>query len=265
VRKLLWYVRIYFLTASQYVKARLEYRADFIVSSFGILIQNAAGFLTMLVLLRSIPALEGWSRDQLSFLFAFSVLAVTPCQLLFDHIWGLRNELQSGAFIRYYFRPLPSLFAFVADVVALKGFAQLAFSIALLAVSSARIGLRWGPAEIGAFIAYLLGASATFSGLMIMAASSAFWITNSYSVMAFFFRFREYARWPVGIFEGALRVLFTAFIPLAFIATFPVQGLIDPGAAGIAPWLTPAVGAVFFGGAVLVWKAGTASWTGTGS
>ncbi len=265
MRGLLRYIRLYFLITSQYVKARLEYRTDFIIGSLGIIFQNGAGFLTMMVLLRSIPALEGWSRDQLVFLFAFSVLAVTPCQVIFDHIWALRSELQSGAFIRYYFKPLNSLFAFVADVVDLKGFAQLAFALWLLVDSSIRIGFPWDPRSVLVLALYLLGSSAAFTGLMITAASTAFWITNSYAVMAFFFRFREYARWPVSIFQGVLRFAFSTFVPLGFIATFPVQGLIDPAGAGWLPWLTPLVGGAFFGLAVLVWRAGTRSWSGTGS
>jgi ABC-2 type transport system permease protein len=259
------YARLYFLITAQYVKARLEYRTDFIISSFGILFQNGASFLTMLVLFRSIPALEGWSHDQLVFLYAFSVLAVTPAQLFFDHFWSLRNELQQGSFIKYYFRPLNSQFAFIADVVDLKGFAQLAFSLFLLVWSSLRIGFPWSPQAVGTLVLYFLGSSAAFAGVLMLASSSAFWITNSFAVISFFFRFRDYARWPVTIFDGALRLVFSTFIPLGFIATYPVQGLIAPATAGWVPWLTPLVGAAFFGASILVWNKGTRSWSGTGS
>lgn len=259
------YVRLYFLIIAQYIKARMQYRVDFFVSSVGIVFQNFAGFGALWVLFRSIPELQGWKFDELVFLYAFATLSVTPSQIFFDNVWQLRNHVQQGTFIKYYFKPINMMFYYMSEVLDLKGFAQLAFAIVLMAVSSAGLGVQWTLGTVLATIALLLASSLIMVSFLIISSSTCFWIVNSFSVMSFFFRFRDYARYPITIFNGFFRFLFTFVIPIGFVAFYPSQLILRPAESGWLVYLTPVVGAAFFGLACLVWSRGVKSWSGTGS
>jgi ABC-2 type transport system permease protein len=259
------YARLYLLITSQYVKARLSYRADFIISSVGIVFQNVPGFLGLLVVFNNIPRLAGWDLPELVFIYGFALLAVSPLQIVFDNIWMLRWQVQNGDFIKYYFRPLNMMFYFISERVDLKGFAQLLMGIVLVVWSSLALHLVWTVPRLLGLVALLLCGSLVMVGLMVMAASTAFWIVNSFSILALINRFREYARYPLSIFDGVFRFLFTTLIPIGFIAFYPVQWALRPEEAGIAVYFTPLVGIGLFALGYLVWAKGVRRWSGTGT
>lgn len=265
MRTLAYYTRIYFLIVSQYLKARMQYEADFWISSIGMVLQNAMGYFTLWVLFRTIPQLAGWRYDELVFLYAFSLLSISPLQVVFDNIWNLRTHVQEGTFIRYYFKPINTMFYYMSEMVNIKGITQLVFAIVLLVASSASLGVPWDIPTALAFLGLLVSASFIMTGLLIIAASSAFWIVNSFSVMSFFFRMKDYARYPVTIFTGFFRILFTFVLPIGFVAFFPSQAILRPSEASWEIWLTPAFGAGIFALACLVWNRGTRAYSGTGS
>jgi len=110
VQSLRYYSRLYSMIVSQYIKGRMQYRADFIISSIGMGLMSLTGIFTLWVLFASIPNLAGWSFNELLFMYAFYLLATSPVQIFFDNIWRLRMHVQSGEFIKYYFRPLNMIF-----------------------------------------------------------------------------------------------------------------------------------------------------------
>jgi len=81
--KLKYYIKIYFMIASQDIKSKMQYRTDFFISIFGMLAINVAGVASFWILFNSIPTLNGWSYYELIFMYSFSLLAFTPLQLFF--------------------------------------------------------------------------------------------------------------------------------------------------------------------------------------
>src|SRR5512138_2514201 len=143
MRTLKRYARIYFLIETQYIKARLQYRADFVISSIGMLITSITTIFVFWVLFASIPDLAGWSFDELLFIYAFYLLAIVPLQILFDDIWQLRFHVMEGTFIKYYFRPLNMMFYYMSEMFDVKGLSQLALGLVTLILASNRLQLVW--------------------------------------------------------------------------------------------------------------------------
>jgi ABC-2 type transport system permease protein len=259
------YSRLYFLITSQYIKARMQYRADFIISSIGILFQNAASLLVFWVLFHSIPTLAGWSFSEIIFIYGFYLLAAAPAQVFFDHIWSLRMELVQGTFIKYYFRPMNMMFYFMSDVVDLKGFAQVVIGIGTLIYASVQLGLDWTPSRVVLLVILLSGAALVVASLLMIAAFSAFWVLYSFSILALAFRLREFSQYPTTIFDGIFRFIFTYVVPIGFVAFYPSQLFLRPEQMSWLVYLSPLVGILFFILAYRVWILGVNSYTGTGS
>jgi hypothetical protein len=125
LRMLKYYLRLYFLIESQYIKARMQYRADFVISSIGMVFTGLVTIFVFQVLFDTIPTLAGWTFNEILFIYGFFSLAIAPLQIFFDNIWFLRYKVQDGSFIKYYFRPLNMMFYFMSETVDLKGFTQL--------------------------------------------------------------------------------------------------------------------------------------------
>jgi ABC-2 type transport system permease protein len=260
-----YYARIYLMIMRQYLKARMEYRADFVISSLGMLAASISGVGVFYVIFETIPDLKGWTFYELLFIYGFYLLALCPLQIFFDNIWTLRVHVLEGTFIKYYFRPLNMMFYFMSERVDIKGFTQLVLGLAILVYASNKLALEWTIPKMLLFLMLLFSSSLVTISMLTIAACSAFWIMFSYPVMALAFKIREFSQYPMNIFSGAFRFLFTYVIPIGFVAFYPSQVYLRPQEANLLVYLSPLVGIASFVLAYKVWSIGVNRYTGTGS
>ncbi len=265
LRALAHYGRLYLLLEAQYIKARMNYRVDFIVSSIGMLFSNIASLVVFWALFRTIPRLAGWSFEEILFIYGFYLLAVSPAQIFFDHIWQLRNHVMEGTFIKYYFRPLNMMFYYLSEMIDLKGFAQVGVGVFVIAYASDKLDLAWTLGRALVLMVALASASLVVISILLMASCAAFWTMQSFSILALAFRLREFSQYPTTIFDGIFRFLFTYIIPIGFVAFYPSQLLLRPHEASWLVYASPAVGVLLFMLAYKVWIWGVNTYTGTGS
>ena len=116
-----FYMHIYRKILIQDLKSKMSYRADFIISTFGMIMTNVVGFLSFYILFRNFPSINGWDYFEMLFLYGFSLIALTPLQCLFDNNWNLRFAVRTGDFIKYCFRPINIFFYFISEVFDIMG------------------------------------------------------------------------------------------------------------------------------------------------
>lgn len=259
------YFRLYFLIEAQYIKARLHYRADFFITSIGMVLSSLATIAVFWALFHSITALAGWTFEEMIFIYGFYLIAISPMQIFFDHIWQLRFEVEDGRFIKYYFRPLNMMFYYMSEMFDIKGVVQLLVGIGLLVYASANLALDWSVGRVLLLLAILAGGALVQISLVCMAAMSAFWIIDSWPVLSLTWKMREMAPYPMTIFSSAFRILFTFVIPVGFIAFYPSTLILRPGEVPVVAYLAPLVGLGAFALMYRVWTSGVNSYSGTGS
>ncbi|MCX7747749.1 MAG: ABC-2 family transporter protein [Clostridia bacterium] len=265
MKTLRYYIRIYFMIASQYIKVKMQYRADFYIGSMGMIFSNLLGVFSFWVLFHSISQIKGWSFDELIFIYGYSLLSLIPLQLFFDHIWYLKDHLIRGTFLKYYFKPLNMMFYYMSEILDLKGLSQLVIGIGALIYASVKIGITWSAYKIALLLLTLFSSSLSMISLTVMTGATGFWILNSQSFLIFINRFRDYARYPITIFNKFFRVIFTYVLPVGFIAYYPSQIFLRPSEISFVVFLSPIIGILFFALAYFVWCKGVNSYSGTGS
>jgi ABC-2 type transport system permease protein len=260
-----YYTRLYFIIEAQYIKARMQYRADFIISSFGMLFTSLTTIAVFWVIFDSIPELAGWTFQELLFIYAFYMLATSPMQIFFDNFWQLRFHVIEGTFIKYYLRPMNMMFYYTSEMFDLKGLTQLVVGIAMFVYASNVLGVAWDLSRFLLLAVTLFSAALVIISVMIISAVATFWVYNSYPVMELAWRIREFSPYPMTIFDGAFRFLFTYIIPIGFVAFYPSQLFLKPELASPLIYFSPLVGLGLFVLAYQFWKVGVNSYTGTGS
>ncbi len=263
--RLKFYAKIYFKMTSQYIKARMQFRSDFYISTFAMLLLNITGVFSFWILFHSINNIRGWNYYELIFFYSFALLATTPQQIFFDNLWVIRIHLRNGTFLKYYFKPINTLFYYVSEVFDIKGLGQLVLALIMLIYSSLKLGVDWNILNIALLIVLIVSSSLIMISLMLLAASISFWVIESVSVLMLISKFGEYARYPVTIFNSVFRFIFTGIIPIAFISYYPSRFFLRPGSYDIKMFITPFVGIILFCIAYRVWSIGLRRYSGTGS
>ena len=260
-----FYADIYRKILVQDLKTKMSYRADFVISTIGMIMTNLSGFVTFMILFNNFPSINGWDRYHMLFLYGFSLVALTPVQCFFDNNWNLRFMVTSGDFIKYCFRPVNVFFYFMSEVFDVKGLGQLAFGVGTLIYSWHHIGIPVTAMAIVKLILFLITASLFMIAIMNAAAATCFWIKNSGYVMVIMFRFKDFSKYPSSIFSGIFKVLFTFVIPIAFVAYYPSLVILQPDNVPLLTWLSPLLGVLFFYLSYKFWMLGVRKYDFTGS
>lgn len=260
-----FYASIYKKILIQDLKTKMSYRADFIISTFGMILTNVAGFVSFMIIFKNFPSINGWDYHHMLFLYGFSLIALTPVQCFFDNNWNLRFMVRSGDFIKYCFRPINVFFYFISEVFDVKGIGQFIFGVGTLIYAWVHIGIPVTVLVILKLILYIITASLFMISLMNFAAATCFWLQGSGYVMVLMFRFKDYAKYPATIFHGLFKILFTFVIPVAFIAYYPSMGILSPDDVPLLTILSPFIGAAFFYLSYKFWMLGVRKYDFTGS
>jgi len=261
---LMYYLRIYFKIVKQDIKSKMSYKMDFIISLFGILITNVAGFISFWIIFKNFPKVGNWSYYQMLFFYGFSLASMTPVQCLFDNNWNLRMNVFTGDFIKYCFRPINLFFYYMSEVFDVKGIGQLCCGIVFICISWQKLNIQFGFFTLLFLILMIISASFFMIGLMNIAAASCFYLLNSGYVMVTMFKFADYIRYPINIYNKMVRFIFTIIIPIGFSSYYPSLLFLikDPP---VLSYFTPLFGILFFILSYKIWIKGATSYSGTGS
>jgi ABC-2 type transport system permease protein len=264
-RGLIWYVKIYLKIVTQDIKIKLNYRADFIISNFAQILSHLSGFITFWLIFQNFPSIAGWKYEELLFFYGFSLIAFTPTQCFFDNNWSLWHNIYSGDFIKYTLRPINIFFYYMSEVFDMKGFGQLAAGVVVLSYAWVKLQLGFSVALAGLLLLNLTAASFFMTAMLNLSAAVIFWVKNGGFVMHLTVEFRNYARYPITIFSGFLKFIFTFVVPMAFISYYPSLAFLRPDDIPLLTWLCPPIGAAFFLLSYFAWIKGANGYSGTGS
>ena len=260
-----FYLHIYKKLLVQDLKSKMSYRADFIISTVGMVVSNLVGFISFYILFKNFPTINGWTMYETLFLYGFSLVALTPVQCFFDNNWNLRHLVMSGDFIKYCFRPINIFFYFMSEIFDVKGLGQFAFGIGTIIYAWSHLSIPVTFLTLAQLVVYLFAASLFMIAIMNAAAAACFWLQNSGYIMIIMFRFKDYSKYPVTIFNSVFKSIFTFIIPIAFIAYYPGLVILRPDNVPLLSWLSPFIGAIFFYLSYKLWMLGAKKYDGTGS
>ena len=264
-RGLAFYINIYFKIIAQDIKSKMSYRSDFIISIVGMVATNIAGFIAFLIMFGKFPSINGWGYYEILFLYGFSLISITPTQCLLDNNWSLRRYVYDGDFVKYCFRPINLWFYYVSEVFDVKGLGQLVFGIGTLIYAWMKLGISVTVILVLETIVGLITASLFMMALQNAAAASCFWIQNSFWFLDISLKMKDYAKYPVTIFNEVFKFIFTFILPAAFMAYYPSLAILRSDDVPILTWLSPLIGIVAFYGSYKLWMKGASKYDGSGS
>ena len=111
---------MFFQYVAQYMKTRLEYRADLFVEFFSDLLFQAVNLIFILVVFGHTDFLNGWSRDEIIFIYGFFLVPYALFSSFFN-IWDFNERyIVKGELDRILTRPIHSLFQVILERMELE-------------------------------------------------------------------------------------------------------------------------------------------------
>lgn len=260
------YLRLFAIQARASATVAMQYRVDFLVqgavSAFWALLA-----LVPLTIVFSGPrqSVAGWTfAESLVVLGWFTVLKSVLEGAINPSLIAVVDHIRRGTLDFVLLKPADAQFLVSTSrfepwrvMDGLAGLGLLGWAFALLG----RVP-RLGHAL--AAVAMLAIAVLLLYSIWILVISAAFHVVRIDNLSFLFTSIFDAARWPAGIFTGALRFVFTFVIPLAVMTTYPAMALL--GTLEVRAFFAAALGALAFAAvARRVWTASLAKYTSASS
>lgn len=227
------YLRLYRVLISQFFKVIMQSKVDFLMGLFGFFFTQIAGILFLYLVFRQIPHLQGWSLDQLIFIYGFAQIPRGIDHLLTDNIWLVAWRLViNGDFDRYMLRPMNVFFQIIAEKLQPDALGELLIGSILVVYAGVRGVAVWSVEKIILFAISILAGALIYTAIKLFFASFSFWIKQSGPFLQFAYELADFAKYPTDIYHRGIRFIITWIIPFAFVAYLPASYFLGVRARG---------------------------------
>jgi len=266
VSRTLWQAGIFGAYFTQFVKMRLAYRMDFFVDTLAVSFSLVIQLAVLSTLFSKVKALEGWSFEQVLFIYAFSLLPLGLFNLVSVNLYRFSDQyIIEGKFDRVLLRPVDTLAQVIFESFNVSGLNEILLGIVLMTYSGMKLGLDFGVQEI-LILAILVPSSAlVYMGVFLAITAVSFWHEDRMGLAPPVYNIIRFSRYQITIYSLPIRIFLTFVLPFAWVAFFPATWFLGSEEFGRLALITPLVGLVVFGGSVLIWQRGVRNYASTGS
>ena len=259
------YARLYWLFLLQRFKILMEYRVNFLIGAASTIFLQASGLLTIWVVMRQIPSLNGWSFNEILLIYGLITLAKSINHMFADNLWTIgRDYIRSGNFDRFLVRPIDPLFHLLADRFCHDGIGNFLVGLTLVITAGGPLGIFASPVKIAYLVVAVVSGGAIFIALNMITGVSAFWLMDAVPLMRTVFDNHLFAQYPLTIYPRAINLVLTWLVPYAFASFYPATYLLGRDTSWLM-WMGPVVAAVLLFIGYQCWLQGLRHYAGTGS
>ena len=226
------YWRLYRVLIKQFLKVVMQSKVDFLMGLLGFFLTQATGIIFLYLIFQQIPTLQGWTLDQLIFIYGFAQIPRGIDHLFTDNIWLVAWRLViNGEFDRYLLRPMNVFFQVIAEKLQPDALGELLIGFILVIMSVQKGVAVVTPVSVLLFIASIFAGALIYTSIKLFFASFALWIKQSGSLLQVAYEMADFAKYPTEIYHKGIQFIITWVIPFAFVAYLPASYFLGKGEA----------------------------------
>jgi len=260
------YLRLLLIQIRASVTVSMQYRLDFLIDGALSVFWAVLALVPLTIVFNdSRPSLAGWSFPQtLVVLGCFTLLKAVLEGAINPSLLAVVAHIRYGTLDFVLLKPADAQFLVSTARFAPWHLADVAAALGMFGYAFCALGRVPQPAQVLLALVLLTAAVLVLYSLWILVISAAFYVVRIDNLSYLFTSIYDAARWPVDVFSGALRFVFTFVIPLAVMTTFPAMALL--GTLALRTAALSALGALCFAAAArAVWTLSLARYTSASS
>ncbi|WP_313998624.1 ABC-2 family transporter protein [uncultured Paenibacillus sp.] len=263
----MFYGGLFWEYLKNYAKTRLAYRADFWVEVLSDLLFQGMNLIVILIAFRYTPTLGGWTEAEVVYVYGFFMVpfGIFGC---FFNLWNFSDRyIVKGEMDRVLTRPAHNLFQVLLENMDPPSLFGSIVGGIIMTITSIQMGITYGPVDILVLVLLVAGSVAIYFGVYTALTAIAFYSDAPTGILPLMYNIQNYGRYPVNIYNKAMRFLLTWVVPFAFVGVYPAAYFLERSGPDdiLMAFLTPAVGLVFAGIGLAVWNHGVKRYRGAGS
>ncbi len=221
------YLRLFLVQMRISVAAGMAYRADFLLEGLMAIAWMALTLLPLFVLYTGRRDVAGWDAPSAMIVIGYFLAVRAVLEgVVSPSFVDLVERIRSGAFDYVLLKPVDAQAIVSASRFEPWKIFDLIGAIVLVIYAFAKIGHPPALGDLGlGLILFVSGVLAMYS-LWILCAAASFWVVRLDNLTYLLGAMFDTARWPIQVFRGLWRFVFTFIIPVAVMTTFPAMALL---------------------------------------
>jgi ABC-2 type transport system permease protein len=249
----------------QYLKVRVSYRGDFLISLLTSTAATVFAFAFVLVLF-SKAKLRDWSFNEIVFLYGFSMIPFGLFNVLSMNLYEFGNtQIMEGKFDRVLLRPVNSLFQVLFETFRVESFFEAFTGVGIVLWMAVRMHLHWTVEDYLLLAFFSLCGAVIYVSIFLLLSTCSFWFEDRVGVHPPFWNLLAFGRYPMSIYDGNIQFFLSWIVPFGFATFYPGAHLLARGQFGEFIFLLPGVTAICVTAASLAWSFGVRHYSSTGS
>ncbi|MFH1209842.1 MAG: ABC-2 family transporter protein [archaeon] len=221
------YLRLFNKTFALELSSEMAYKTNFLIKSLALITADLIGPLVTLLIYNNSSGIPGWSFEEFllfqgTFVFIMGLSHFSLIMLPYRVI----DNVREGTFDKVLIKPYNPLLYLSFTSVDLEGLAEVFAGLFLIVYSFIKLNLiLFSFNSLFYIFLVVIGFIFLYSVFVLMSAL-AFLFVKSFGLFDLFFKIMDVGRYPITIYEGGMRFLFTFIIPIGIVSFYPASVLI---------------------------------------
>lgn len=221
-------LRIYLKLQLMQIRSTVEYAADFWIGIVGAMMLQVSGLVFITALFHQVPEVAGWNAWNILLLYGLAMVPTGLRELFCDGFWMLRSKVNTGEFDRVLVRPISPALQSASALVSIHGFGGviLGTTLVFLGLTRSEVAFHWWTLPF--LVVTIVSSTILVSAISMLINLTGFWEPSAQSALPTMLAlFIDFAKFPIDIYNGAIRTFITIVLPYAFISFYPALVLLD--------------------------------------
>lgn len=226
--------------------AALEYRVGFWTEGVVGLAWSLGGLVPLLVAFDHREDVAGWGAWEIVMLTGFFlIISGVFASSVQPAVAESMAQIRRGTLDYVLLRPVDALASCLLAAFEPWSLIEVLSGVGLVIVASVQLSLAPGLEQLAMLALLLVSAFACLYALGVLILSASFRALALQNLTFLLETLLDFAHWPISVFRGPLKLVFTFVVPLALMTSFPAQSLIgELGWAEVGGGLVSAAGLV---------------------
>jgi ABC-2 type transport system permease protein len=201
---------------AQFLKTRLAYKWDFFISILTSFSATVLSLVFVWVLFGKIPHLNGWSFDEVLFIYGFSLAPLGFFNVLSLNLYQFSEVyLVEGKFDRVLLRPLDTLYQVLFEAFRLESLQEVVTGCVLMYYAAGNLGYSFTWMDWLWFFPMLVCAAILYISIFVLFTSVSFWFEDRIGIVPPVYNMIAFGRYPITIYNTFIQFMLSWIIPFA--------------------------------------------------
>lgn len=258
-------IKLFYEYLKQYLKARLQYRWDFVSQFFTDFLFQGVNLIFIIVVFGHTKQLGGWNQYEVIFIYGYFLI---PWALFatFFNLWDFNERyIIRGELDRVLTRPIHSLQQILMETMTPESLLGVITGFIVMGYGAIHLEISWNWWDPFLFLLFAFGGVGIYAGIYISLTSISLYTDSKTDIQPIVYNVSTYGRYPINIYNRVIQFFLTFILPFGFVGFYPASYFLDQGVWRWFALATPVVGILYFMLGIFIWNHGIRNYRGAGS